>query len=199
MESKFQTSFIPKKSLDDSHGVKSKSPVSLFHIISGFIITVVILISIAAFGYNFYLNKQINEAKTKLTEKEKSFNYGTVEEVVRIDNKLKATENLLNNHTAMSHIFDLIGANTIRNLRFSDFEFNSLSPNRMTVSMKGEARSFGAVAKQEELFLTSSSTAAVFIDPVFSDLNVDEEGSVTFSFLTSINPSFLQYSNQLDQ
>lgn len=196
MESKFQTSFIPKKSLEDGGKVKVKTPFNIFSLVSTLLIVAAILASAGAFGYSFILKKNISSARAELISKEKRFDYSAVDEIVRVDNKLKAASDLVRTHTAVTTVFRYLQESTLRNLRFDDFSFSAVSPSRVSISMRGKARSFGAVAKQAELF-SASSTGAYFTDPVFSDLNLDEKGNVSFSFITSVDPRLLSYVRAL--
>jgi hypothetical protein len=196
MENKFQTSFIPKKSLDDSGRVKVKTPRNVLSLVSTMIITLTILAAAGVFGYSYLLDRRIVSAQQILEEKERNFDYNAVNEIVRVDNKLKAATTLLDRHTAVSGVFGFLEESTLKNLRFTSFDFAYLSPTRISINMKGQARSFGAVARQAELF-ASSTQKEYFKDPIFSDLNLDERGNIIFSFLTSVDPTLIDYANNL--
>ena len=196
MENKFQTSFIPKKSLEDTGKVRVKSPVNILSLVSTIVIVAVLLGAGAVYGYSALLSKRTSSSREALVKKEKDFNYGQVEAIVRVDNKLRASKEVLESHTAASRVFSFLEESTLKNLRFNSFEFTYLSPKRISVSMKGQARTFGAVAKQAELF-ASSSPKGNFSEPVFSDLNVDGDGQVTFSFLSSVDPTLISYEESI--
>jgi hypothetical protein len=194
MENKFQTSFIPKISLDDVGRVKIKTPHNLFSIIAFIMITISLLGSGGVFVYTYIINNKVKVAKEQVIAKEKQFNYGAVEDIVRVDKQLKAGDTLLNNHTAVSKLFGVLQDATLKNLRFTSFDFTYLSSTKVALSMKGQARTFGAVARQVELFAFASSTKQYFKDPLFSDLNLDEKGNVMFSFITTIDPRLITYT-----
>lgn len=195
MENKFQTSFIPKKSLEDTGKVHVPTPLSIFFVISTIIAIVAVLSSAAIFGYSYYLNKRIVAVQGRVAAKQGVLNDSQVNNIVRVNNKLQAASNLLKNHTAVTGLFSFLEDNTLKNLRFNSFQFAYLSPTRVSVSMKGQARSFGAVAKQSEAF--ASATKPYFKEPVFSDLGLDDSGRVNFSFTTSVNPSLVSYQQNL--
>ncbi len=56
--------------------------------------------------------------------------------------------------------------------------------------MNGTARSFNAVALQSDAFGKSS----IFKDPIFSNLNLDQEGDVVFDFSAVIDPVRVSYA-----
>ncbi len=194
MENKFQTSFIPKKSFDDSGKVRIKTPHNLLSYISVILIVVSIASAICVFAYSFILNRRAEAAKQEVITKEREFNYDAVQDIVDVDNQLISGNILLENHTAISNLFEVLEENTIKNLRFNEFEFTYLSPSRIVLTMKGEASTFGAVARQAEIFSSGSSTKRYFNDAIFSEVDRNEEGDVVFSFLTSINPSLIVYN-----
>jgi hypothetical protein len=195
MENKFQTSFIPKNSLDNGH-VKIKTPLNVLFLVSMVIVTLTILSAGGVFGYSLFLSKRIDSLSKELAIKEKTFDYDKVEEIVRVDNKLDAAAALLESHTAVSGVFAYLEENTLKNLRFNDFEYSYISPTRVSVAMRGQARTFGAVAKQAELFSTASKQSGLN-EPIFSDLDLDENGNVTFSFLADVDPTLISYENNL--
>lgn len=196
MENKFQTSFIPKRSLDDVGRVKVKTPHNLFSIIAYVLIIISLLGAGGVFAYTYFINSKIKVTKEKVIAKEKQFDYNAIEDIVRVDKQLKAGGTLLNNHTAVSKLFTVLQDSTLKNLRFTSFDFTYLSPNKVVLSMKGQARTFGAVVRQAELFASASSTKQYFKDPLFSDLNLDEKGNVMFSFITTIDPRLIIYTPQ---
>lgn len=193
MENKFQTSFIPKKLLDDTGKIRVKTPRSLLSIFAVILIVSSLVLAGAVFAYTVVLKNKIEEVKGQVIAKEKEFNFDTINNIVRIDRKMKAVETLLNNHTAVSNLFTVLEENTLKNVRFTSFGFSYLSPTKIALTMKGQARTFGAVARQTERFSTATSTKAYFNDPLFSDFSLDEKGGVIFSFITTLDPKLIVY------
>jgi len=193
MENKFQTSFIPKKSFDDMGKVSVKTPHNILSLIAGTMIIITLVVAGGVFGYKILLNKKIEAISIEVSNKEKTFDYGTIESIVLVDKQLKSAETLLKNHVAVSNVFTILEDATIKNVRFLNFSFTYLSPTKVALSMKGEARSFGAVARQAEVFSTATTTAQYFKDTLFSDFNLDQSGNVTFSFLATLDPRLTAY------
>lgn len=195
MENKFQTSFIPK-SFDESGRVKIKTPHNLLSIISTIIIFSMIAASAGFFIYGKILEKKVAAAEQVASAKEASLDYSAVDKIVIVDRQIKTADSLLKNHTALSKLFNVLEENTIKNLRFTSFQFSYISPTQIALVMKGNARSFGAVSKQAELLTSSESAKQYFKSPLFSDLNLDPKGNVGFTFLTTIDPALLTYNPQ---
>jgi len=195
MESKFQTSFIPKKSLDEEGGVKIKTPINILFVSSVIIMLFAVGISSGVFFYQKTIEDHIATKKAEIKDNQKVLDNPAVQDIARIDTKLRIATNLLNSHTAISSLFTILQESTLKNIRFTDFSFSYLSPTKVTISMKGQATSFEVVAKQIEAFATSPSTKTNFSDSIFSDLVLDDKGNVNFSFLTNINPKTVLYKN----
>jgi len=193
MESKFQTSFIPKKSLDDG-SVKIKTPISILFVSSVIIMLLTLGVSSGVFYYKNTLENKIASKQATLKDTYKNLDSSNIQNIVNIDTKLRIAENLLNNHTAVSSLFGLLQGVTLKNLRFTDFSFSYISPTKVAITMKGQAAGFEVVAKQIEAF-ASPSAKVNFTDSIFSDFSLDDKGNVGFSFLTNLNPKAVLYKN----
>lgn len=197
MESKFQTSFIPKKSLDTKSGVRVKTPLNLLALASIIITTLAVVGAGGAFLYKTILEGDIDQKQQELRAVQNSFDYEAAQNVGRIDAKLVAAEELLDNHVAVSNFFSYLEETTLQRLRFSEFSLSAVSKDRIAVIMKGQAKTFEVVAKQSEAFAAASALGGNFVNPIFSDLDLDEAGNVTFTFLSSVNPKLMLYKNKL--
>ena len=116
METKFQTSFIPKKSLMMQGGIGGISAQAPRHRSSSIFMTLAVLIFIASLciagGTYFWksLALQSQESyKTQLAQREKQFNANLIEELKRQNVKIDFARQLLRNHLALSQIFGIIG------------------------------------------------------------------------------------------
>ena len=63
------------------------------------------------------------------------------------------------------------------------------------VEMKGQAVGYRSVALQSDLFTKNKN----FIDPIFSNLTLDQAGNVLFDLDFSIDPTFLDYKQTITQ
>ncbi|MEK7187122.1 MAG: hypothetical protein AAB690_02395, partial [Patescibacteria group bacterium] len=89
--------------------------------------------------------------------------------------------------------FDFLESSTLKSVRFTDFSYGT-SPAGVELVMKGQARSYAAVALQSDLFTKSSH----FKNPVFSDLGLDESGNIIFTFRAIVNPNLISYQKQIE-
>ncbi|MGB8815644.1 MAG: hypothetical protein WCC74_00155 [Minisyncoccia bacterium] len=198
MEQKFQTSFIPKKSVMPD--LSSRPSIGLFLLIS--IILLLISFSIAAY---VYLEKQtliskIANAKVSIEKNKNNFETATIEDIVRLDARIKVAEGLISRHISVSPIFKFIEDHTLRNVRFKGFNFsiggtNISSGSAFKIVMSGQAKDFKTLALQADEF-GKIEYRNIIKDTVFSSLDLAANGNVGFSFSASIIPDFIKYENR---
>ena len=66
---------------------------------------------------------------------------------------------------------------------------NEKNAKLVTVKMSGLAVGYRSVALQADLF----SKNKLFIDPIFSNLSLDNSGNVIFDLEFSVDPAFIDY------
>ena len=206
METKFQTSFIPKKQITQagsSIGMsqRPRRNTSLFMSIA----VLLFLLSLGAIGGTFawksYLENQQLDYKKQLSEREKQFNADLIEELKRQNIKIDVASQLLQSHLATSQIFDILGRLTIENVRFLNMDMST--PTNQTedikVSMKGYGTSFAAVAFQSDVLgqLEQYGLRKIVKNPIISDPALDQAGTVAFGFSASISPASLSYEKSI--
>lgn len=199
METKFQTSFIPKKPVVQE--IRTTSGISLFLLIA----ILIFIVSVGVAGWVFFekgnLVKKIEENKDIIEVNKKAFETQTIESMLRLDSRIKVAGDLLSKHTAMSEVFEFLGARTLKNVRFKNFNFTisniDSSASGVKVEMSGQAKDFRTVASQAEEF-GRVEFRNIIREPEFSDLNLTQDGSVSFAFSAFIVPEFISYSSARD-
>lgn len=190
MDGKFQTSFIPKKPLDSPERSR-KSGASLFMTGSIFIFIVSLALAGAVFGGQKYLSSQLIKDKAAFDKVQGEFDSVTVDYLVKLSKKIEIAKDILGKHTAILPIFDYLQANTYKTARFKSMDLSFSGDNVIELDMKGEAKSFGAVALQSDLFAQNKD----FKNPIIFDADMALTGGVTFNFKTQVEPRLLLYKN----
>ena len=120
MAEKFNTSFIPKKTEAPRHKRQSRSLLAL-------IISIVFIISLAsAVGVFFYeklVESSIERKKESLEKAREAFEPSLIEELARLDRRLFTAQSLVDNHLAISTLFDSLNLITVTNLRMTNFTY----------------------------------------------------------------------------
>lgn len=199
METKFQTSFIPKKPVVEER--RNNSSISLFLLLS----IIVFLVSIGLGGWIFIqkdlLIKNIESAEEVIKSNQGAFELDTIESMIRLDSRIKIAKDLLASHVSISPIFSFLEDKTLKSVRFKTFNFTSAGKDEsgastIKVTMTGQAKDFKTIALQAEEF-GNVNYRNIIKNPVFSDLNLTSDGSVSFSASMFVVPSFLSYSKSI--
>ena len=185
----FQTSFAPKKTLVAAPTTRASGhSVNIFAIISIAIFVLTVVAATSVYIYRSHLITSIGDMDAQLAAARKSFEPEFIDKASRLSARIDASRTLLGKHTAISPLFDILEKKTLENVRFTEFNF-TVSDRTIIASMTGEAKSFNAVALQSDVF----GAEPAFIDPVFSNFTLNDEGDVVFNFETKIDPSLLLY------
>lgn len=195
MDKEFQTSFIPKKTVIEGPK-KVKSGGGVVNLFS-FVIFIVSLLSIGgAYFYRESVKTNITEFKKSLALAKNQFEPSLITKLQILDKRLNAATTILDQHVAVSPIFELLQDSTLPTVRFSDFTYDiDSTTNLVNVEMKGEAKGYNFIALQADLFNENK-----FIkNPIFSDLVLDQNGNVDFNLTFSVDKSLVSYESFLDR
>jgi len=197
METKFQTSFIPKKTVTETKSSGSGMGIFLF------VSIVIFLVSLGIAGW-VYLQKQmlvskIVEQQGIIATNEDSFDTNTIESILTLNKRITLADGLLQKHVSVSPIFNFLQQATLKNVRFRDFNFSSLSKDengtpRVAVKLSGIAKDFETVASQADE-LGSSKWSKIISEPKISNFSLNTDGSVSFLFTAYVSPSFILYES----
>ncbi len=194
METKFQTSFIPKTNLEPVANTTHRS-MGFFNFVAIIIFVISIVVALGAFGWHRYLEGSKTSLKDSLERNIKSFEPQTIDEYYRLNNRIDAAKILLSKHVAVSYIFDFLSEQTIQSVKFNDFKYDVDSLGSATLILNGEAKSYNAVAYQSEVF----GRERALKEPLFSNLDLDTVGNVVFNFSTKVDPGFIVYTRKANK
>ncbi|MEI7709600.1 MAG: hypothetical protein WCI76_02705 [bacterium] len=197
MEPNFQTSFIPKKPIVEERTTNAR-PVGIFSIISIFILVAVSIASAGLFFYTGILHQKISKMEDELISDKNSFEPSKISELQLLDKRLHASSEVLAQHITVSPIFTALSAITMKSVRFTQFNYDLATDKdkKIVVKMKGIAVGYSSIALQSDLF-SSKDEGKNFIDPVFSNLTLDDKGNVIFDLEFAVDPKFVDYKATL--
>lgn len=200
MEPNFQTSFIPKKPMMQERAIPARS-VGFFTIISIFVLFTVLLATGGLYFYKGILKRNITQMENDLNLAKNRFEPSKITELQMLDKRLRASSEILSRHIAITPVFQALSAITMKTIRYTQFSYaleddkDSKKP-RVIIKMSGQAVGYRSVALQSDLF-TTKDEGKNFIDPVFSNLTLDDKGNVLFNLEFSVDPSFVDYKKTL--
>lgn len=194
MEQNFQTSFIPKKSIVKERAISAQS-ISFFTILSVFIFLTVGVGTGALYFYKGVLAKDILKIENTLSSAQNRFEPSKISELQDLDNRLIAASDILSKHISVTPIFEALQEVTMKTVRLTSFNYTlPTEPNgRVSVRLSGVGIGYRSVALQADLFSQNKN----FIDPIFSNLQLDDKGNVNFDLDFSVDPSFVNYKQTI--
>lgn len=195
MEQNFQTSFIPKKPIVQEEEVStSKKPMSFFTVFG----IIVFLTMVASYGglflYQTTLVQKINASKEDLSKAGERFEIAKIDELQLLNKRLNAATKILEKHITISPIFEILQNITMKSVRYNKFTYNISDKNEIVISMSGEAQGYRSIALQSDLFSQEKN----LIQPVFSNLTLNDKGAVLFDLEFKVDPILVNYKQTID-
>lgn len=195
MEPKFQTSFIPKNpiSTSSSPSYRAVSSSSIIGTFATLFFVLAILAAGALFGYEFYIDGQIKQSQAELVQAKSAFESADNQKLILASKQIKSIKTLLDKHTVVSPVFELLEDQTLPTVRFTSFAFSRDSLGGVTVSIEGEAQNYASLAQQSSIFLKLP-----YLNHVeFSDITLSDSGTVRMKVKAQINPEILLYNKKI--
>ena len=195
MEQNFQTSFIPKKPMIEERTITSR-PISFLTVVSVVIFFTVIIATGALYFYDRILVKNIIKMENDLNLAKNRFEPSKIIQLQVLDKRLRASSEILSKHIAISPIFEALQSITLKTVSYTKFsyDFDDSKNAKIKVKMNGVAVGYRSVAFQSDLFAKNK----YLIDPVFSNLLLDDKGNVLFDLEFSVDPTFVDYKKMLE-
>lgn len=195
MDKEFQTSFIPKKTIEPK-SAKIRSGGGLVNLIAFILFSASLLSAGGAYLYRDSVKADVAEYKISLQRAKAAFEPALIQELQTLDKRLNAANTILDKHIAVSPIFVILQDLTLPTVRYSDFTYElDEATNLVKVEMKGEAKGYNYIALQADLFDKNK-----FIkNPIFSDFVLDQTGNVDFNLTFVVDKSLVSYDSFLDR
>jgi len=205
METRFQTSFIPKKpaisTIGDVSAPKRRRGTSIFMIIATMLFILSLVAAAGAYAWKQYLLSSQESYKSTLSTREQQFNTDLISQLKGENVRIDLAKQLLQNHMALSQIFDIIGRLTIEDVRFMSMDVTAPTSGNdgVKVSLQGYGTSFSAVAFQSDVLndLDQYGLRKVVKNPILSNPSAGSNNTVSFGFSATIDPSSLSYENSV--
>ncbi len=204
MEPKFNTSFIPKQSLQSAapgpavHEYVARRSTRGPGFYGTFLLFfIACLVSAGLFLYTQYITGAISDKIAQLKANRDAFQPALIEELVRLDDRMTSAKRLLETHVAPSEVLRFLEQNTTRSVRYLSLRYRNaptdVPEKQVLLSLQGTAPDFKSVAQQSDVF----SSHELVREPLFSNLNVSETDQAVFSASMSLEPRILRFDRTI--
>lgn len=194
MESNIRSSFIPQSpvSAPIPSARSGRRGFDMLMLLSLVLFIASAVLAVGVFLYVQYLQTSSADKLAQLQRAKEAFEPALIADFTRLDDRMRAADEVLAIHIAPSTIFKLLEQLTLQTVAFSTFDFAAQNPTEMTITMQGVAQSVNSIALQADLLSQSGTIES----PIFSNINRTVEG-VRFDFTARINPEKLRYRSVL--
>jgi hypothetical protein len=180
------TSFVPRQATSDQRRPRTAGH-NLFLVIAMFIFGLSIIAAIGTYAYDRYLTHALQVKAEDLANAQKDVNQDQVENFVRLRDRLTYGQDLLNNHVALSQVFDVLEAQTLASVRFSTLDLTVADDHTAHIDITGTAKNFNALAAQSNAFAAEKGIRRA----IFSGIVVNANKTVNFKLTADLDSKLL--------
>lgn len=167
--------------------------ISLVFSVALILFFVTAVIAGGVFLYGVLLKQKEGSLTTSIERAKEAVEPKLVDELGRLDARIKSTRSILNNHTVASSVFKLLEDLTFPSISFDSFYYTVESNGTIVLRLSGVARNYESIALQSVAFGENQ-----FVEnPIFSNLQLNQAGNVAFNFTGNLNKRLILYKNGL--
>lgn len=188
METGIKSSFIPQAPVVGSSAPRRRGSSFDFLVLLALVLFVAsATLAVGVFLYVQFLQSS-NASKLEQLERAKAaFEPSLIQELTRLDDRMRAADEVLAQHIAPTTLFKLLEQLTLQTVSFSSFTFKTAN-DTISLSMQGLAQSVNSIALQADLL----SRSGTIVNPIFSDIN-RQIGGVRFNFTADVRREALLF------
>lgn len=161
-----------------------------FGLFSYAVLGIVFLLALGVFFYGRILAADKSSKDKALLAAEKAIDSKTIENFVRLRNRLTSSETLLGGHVAFSAFFSSLEKVLPATVRFTTLRLSLDSASASKMEGAGVAKSFNALAAASAAFAADGRIK----DAIFSNININRDGSVSFALAATLDPKIIAFS-----
>jgi hypothetical protein len=181
------TSFVPKQPVTTSakHRTSGANPfLALAYLITG----IVVIGAFAVFGYQVYLEGVAKKKANDVIVAQNAIDQATVTEFIRLRDRFVEAKSILNNHVALSQVFDSLEKLTLVGVRLGGFQITVSEDRAAMLEVSGSARTFNTLAAQSAEFATDKRYKRAIFSGIAGN---PKDNSVSFSLSAELDPSLI--------
>ncbi len=187
MSQEFNSSFIPKKEVQAKKFRQHNPGANIFLLIGVIIFLTSLLASLAVWLWSAQLDTSNARALQTLERNRENYAIETIQEFIDLDKRLRAANLVLEKHTNMTKLFQLLEESTLEDNYLANFSFG-VEGGKVMVKARGHAPTYAHVALQAEEY----SGNKLIENLVLSDVNQGREGDIEFDVAFEVDRQVFQ-------
>ncbi len=202
MDQQFQTSFIPKKPITEARAPVTRGSASIFSVGATILFVIAVILFGGSYFYKVSMIKQRDTLTAEIATKTKTFDADFLRQVAVLDKRIIASNDVLARHTLVSPIFAKLAQLSLKTVQFTKFDLSqaSTSGSQIAIKMAGRAVNYAAIASQSDVLAgVGANKNTYFINPIFSNLNLDDRARVSFDLTFSVDADLVSYSTYISR
>lgn len=185
------TSFVPHSASASTRSRFSADFSGAFGFLIYAIFGLVVLAALGVFFYGRYLASTQASKDAALAKAEAAIDPTTVDNFLKLSNRLKSSETLMSNHLAFSGFFDTLSRILPVTVRFTALDLSVDAKGNVSLSGSGVAQTFNALAAASSAFAADGRIK----DAIFSNLMVNrKDNTVSFALNASLDPKIVAFA-----
>ncbi len=193
MDTQVRTSFIPKKAIAATPSSRRGGGVGVLFFVALLLFLASAALAGGSFAYSQYLTQSISSKSDQLSRARAAFEPATIQDLMRLEDRLKYSKQVLDTHVAPSVIFNLLSEHTLSTVSLDKMEYSRTPDGESTVSLSGTTNTYSDIALQSD----EIGKARALKNAIFSGFAVQDSGRVSFSVSANVDSGFLSYRSVL--
>jgi len=181
------TSFVPRQPVPPTPVRTARAGRDYFLMGALALAGIAVLLAGGTFAYERLLDHSLETKSAQLSQATANVDQDTVQEFVRLQDRLSTGRDLLTNHIMLSQFLDSLERLTLANVRYSDMQVTVAGDHTAEVVISGTARNFNTLAAQSNSLATEKHIKRA----IFSGIDVTASGLVTFKLTADIDPDLI--------
>jgi|GEM_PF-1458851 len=204
MDPKFNSSFIPKKMLQEdvtgksssSQYVKHRTVMGPTYFLTLTLFVLAILVSGFLFAWTQVVDRRVEDKIATLEAKNAAYDDTIVQDLLRVDSRLSEATNLLNAHVAFTELLDVLEELTVRTISYDGLSFAlDEQTGALELEVTGIAPTFRDAAVQADTFRSEQFLQ----NPTVTRLSRNNDDLAGFAITASIDPRLITYTTALQE
>jgi hypothetical protein len=186
------TSFIPKKAVVEERKAEGSVGLLTAFVVIFFLVT--LLTTVGMFLWKKSSDQNLVSTQKNFEELKNRFQPELIADLKRMDDRLNSAASLTSQHISPSKFLTFLQSVTFKDVRFTSFNY-TFEETGLKFILKGQAKNYAIIAMQSDAFKNNKYIK----EYLFSNLNPEANGLISFDISMSVDPSFVLFDNKNTQ